>query len=108
MPIAAAIQARRLLHFTYDGFRRTVEPHTYGTDRKGHKALRAYQVGGGSARTTSGVTKLLPVSKPSFDGPIRQFRLKAAHRRKFCLTIVQVTHHARLRSAPSRSRRTRR
>ena len=48
MPIAAAIQARRLLTFTYDGFRRTVEPHTYGTDRKGHKALRAYQVGGGS------------------------------------------------------------
>jgi hypothetical protein len=42
MPIAAAIQARRLLHFTYDGFRRTVEPHTYGTDRKGHKAPWAY------------------------------------------------------------------
>lgn len=48
MSIATAIQRRSLLSFTYDGFRRTVEPHTYGMDTKGHMALRAYQVGGGS------------------------------------------------------------
>lgn len=48
MSIAAAIQSRNLLSFMYDGFNRTVEPHTYGTDTKGHMALRAYQVGGGS------------------------------------------------------------
>ena len=48
MNIAAAIQARNLVTFSYDGFRRTVEPHTYGVDTKGHMALRAYQVGGGS------------------------------------------------------------
>ena len=48
MNIATAIQGRNLLSFTYDGFRRTVEPHTYGTDTKGHQALRAYQVAGGS------------------------------------------------------------
>lgn len=48
MDISAAILGRNLLSFTYDGFRRTVEPHTYGTDTKGHLALRAYQVGGGS------------------------------------------------------------
>lgn len=48
MLIAEAIQRRRLLTFSYDGYRRTVEPHTYGIDRKGHRALRAYQVGGGS------------------------------------------------------------
>lgn len=48
MQIAAAIRARQLLTFTYDGFSRTVEPHTYGIDKKGHKALRAYQVSGGS------------------------------------------------------------
>lgn len=48
MSIATAIQRRSLLSFTYDGFRRTVEPHTYGMDTKGHMALRAYQVDGGS------------------------------------------------------------
>ena len=48
MSIVTAIQSRNLLSFVYDGFRRTVEPHTYGMDAKGHMALRAYQVGGGS------------------------------------------------------------
>jgi len=46
--IATAIQGRNLLSFMYDGFRRTVEPHTFGMDAKGHMALRAYQVDGGS------------------------------------------------------------
>jgi predicted DNA-binding transcriptional regulator YafY len=48
MSIAQAIQSQHLLTFSYDGYPRTVEPHTYGIDRKGHRALRAYQVGGGS------------------------------------------------------------
>lgn len=48
MSIATAIQGRNLLSFMYDGYRRMVEPHTYGTDTKGHTALRAYKVGGGS------------------------------------------------------------
>lgn len=48
MSIATAVQGRNLLSFMYDGYRRTVEPHTYGTDKKGHSALRAYQVAGGS------------------------------------------------------------
>jgi hypothetical protein len=48
MNIVNAIQNRNLLSFVYDGFTRTVEPHTYGTDTKGHLALRAYQVSGGS------------------------------------------------------------
>lgn len=48
MSIESAIEGRHLLAFTYDGFHRTVEPHTYGVDGKGHPALRAYQVGGGS------------------------------------------------------------
>jgi hypothetical protein len=46
--IASAIQSRNLLSFVYDGFLRTVEPHTFGVDAKGHAALRAYQVAGGS------------------------------------------------------------
>jgi len=48
MIIERAIQNRHLLAFTYDGFSRTVEPHTCGIDSKGHRALRAFQVGGGS------------------------------------------------------------
>lgn len=48
MNICEAINSRRLLTFYYDGYSRTVEPHTAGTDKKGHEALRAYQVSGGS------------------------------------------------------------
>jgi hypothetical protein len=48
LTLATAIQGRNLLFFIYGGFRRIVEPHTFGMDAKGHKALRAYQVGGGS------------------------------------------------------------
>lgn len=48
MQIDSAIRNRQLLSFTYDGFARVVEPHTNGIDNKGHKALRAFQVQGGS------------------------------------------------------------
>ena len=49
MELSRAIREKRLLPFSYDGFQRTVEPHTYGLDKKGHKAVRAYQVGGASS-----------------------------------------------------------
>lgn len=48
MSIASAIQNLQLLSFTYDGYSRVVEPHTFGIDKKGHAALRAYQLRGGS------------------------------------------------------------
>ena len=48
MIICEAINNNNLLTFTYDGYSRIVEPHTFGTDKKGHEALRAYQVSGGS------------------------------------------------------------
>lgn len=48
MTICNAIRGRCLLEFTYHGYHRVVEPHTFGRDRKGHLALRAYQVGGES------------------------------------------------------------
>ena len=48
MDIRAAIENRQLLRFTYRGYLRTVEPHIYGIDGKGHHALSGYQVGGGS------------------------------------------------------------
>ncbi len=48
MIIEKTIHNRKLLAFTYDGFIRTVEAHTYGIDSKGHLALRAFQISGGS------------------------------------------------------------
>lgn len=48
MQIKTAIQNKQLLSFVYDGYPRVVEPHTYGLDKKGHPAIRAYQVRGGS------------------------------------------------------------
>jgi len=35
-----------MLEITYNGSRRTVEPHIYGTDTKGHEALLGYQISG--------------------------------------------------------------
>lgn len=48
MQIKTAIQNKQLLSFIYDGYPRVVEPHTYGLDKKGHPALRTYQIRGGS------------------------------------------------------------
>jgi predicted DNA-binding transcriptional regulator YafY len=42
-----AIRDKCLVTFRYDGETRVVEPHCYGVDTKGHKALRAFQVGKG-------------------------------------------------------------
>ena len=44
--ICQAISDLQLISFIYDGHSRVVEPHTYGVDIKGHRALRAYQVRG--------------------------------------------------------------
>jgi hypothetical protein len=48
VPIPDAIATKRLLQFIYDGYPRTVEPHTYGIDASGRLALVAFQVAGGS------------------------------------------------------------
>ncbi|MBK6907473.1 MAG: hypothetical protein IPH08_10460 [Rhodocyclaceae bacterium] len=48
MTICDAIKGKSLLSFIYHGHPRIVQPHTYGIDEKGHKALRAYQIGGTS------------------------------------------------------------
>ncbi len=48
MNIASAIHDCHLLSFVYDRFPRVVEPHCFGIDKKGHPALRGYQVQGGS------------------------------------------------------------
>jgi len=46
--ICSAIHNLQLISFSYDDRPRTVEPHTFGVDTKGHRALRAYQVRGWS------------------------------------------------------------
>lgn len=40
MSIVDAIETRHLLTFNYDGYMRTLEPHTFGIDRKGHLAVK--------------------------------------------------------------------
>lgn len=44
---AAAIGDKRIVEMTYDGHRRIVEPHAYGTSRRGNPVVRAYQTQGG-------------------------------------------------------------
>lgn len=48
MDIAGAIANKQRLQFGYRGYSRVVEPHTYGIDKKGQRALVGYQVSGGS------------------------------------------------------------
>jgi len=47
--ICKAIQDRRLLHFYYGNYPRTVEPYLVGTTTAGNAALRCYQISSGSA-----------------------------------------------------------
>ena len=63
MDFSSAIQRRQLLTFVYDSLARVVEPHCYGIDGKGHHAIRAYQVGGGSESGESIGWKLFHVSE---------------------------------------------
>jgi predicted DNA-binding transcriptional regulator YafY len=44
--ILTAIRDRMLLEFSYDGWHRVVEPHTYGVNRKKHEVLSAWQLSG--------------------------------------------------------------
>ena len=50
--LAQAIEERRVVTFTYDGFLRVVEPFLLGTTTAGRSALRAYQTAGGSRSGT--------------------------------------------------------
>lgn len=50
--LAQAIEERRVVTFTYDGFLHVVEPFLLGTTTAGRSALRAYQTAGGSRSGT--------------------------------------------------------
>ncbi len=47
--LVRAILERRLLHFSYHGHPRVVEPHAYGVSAEGEAVLHGYQTAGGSA-----------------------------------------------------------
>ena len=44
--IVSAIKNKLVLSFTYHGYRRVVEPHTYGRDDKQVEKLSAWQISG--------------------------------------------------------------
>ena len=44
--LCQAIDARKVVHFFYDGEYRFAEPHCYGVSKHGHEMLRAYQTSG--------------------------------------------------------------
>ena len=44
--ICRAIREYRLIKLRYDWGLRTVEPHSYGRNHKGHDLLRCYQIAG--------------------------------------------------------------
>ncbi|MDN3203773.1 hypothetical protein [Algoriphagus sediminis] len=74
--IIKAIENRNLLEFEYDGYSRTVEPHTLGVSKTGKETLSAYQTAGDSARGSVPCWGLFSLSKieyleildDSFDG----------------------------------------
>ena len=63
--LTEAIKQRRVLSVFYDGYSRTVEPHTYGINSAGHEAVSCYQVGGGSSSGKAEGWKMLLISKLS-------------------------------------------
>jgi predicted DNA-binding transcriptional regulator YafY len=48
--IRKALKGRKKLILSYEGTRRTVEPHTFGISRTGNLALCAWQLTGGSGQ----------------------------------------------------------
>lgn len=64
--ICKAIAEKRLLSFTYEGFNRIVEPHTYGVTTAGNEAIRCYQVRGSGSDGRSTGWHLMTLSKISF------------------------------------------
>lgn len=80
--IAKAIVNRELLSFTYNGFPRLVEPHTYGLSSTGKESLLAYQVKGGHASGHREPWHLFSIIKMSgvisagqrFDGPRSDYK----------------------------------
>jgi len=61
--IINAINNKQLLQLQYHGYSRTVEPHTYGINKKGNEVISCYQVAGGSESNERQGWKLLLVEE---------------------------------------------
>lgn len=61
--INLAIQSRKIITFTYEGYSRTAEPYCFGIDKKGNKAIRAFQISGGSSSGISQGWKLFLINE---------------------------------------------
>lgn len=61
--ISAAISRQNRIEFTYDGFKRIVEPHTLGLDAAGKELLCGYQVAGDSRSGVSEGWKFFAVDQ---------------------------------------------
>jgi hypothetical protein len=61
--IISAINGKKLLSLTYDGHHRVVEPHAYGTTKKGNDILRCFQIKGGHSSDKPHDWNLLTVSE---------------------------------------------
>ena len=79
--LVRAILERRLLHFSYGGYPRVVEPHAYGVSTAGEVVLHGYQTAGGSASEpppgwrTFTVAEMgeIVVAETGFSGPRRSY-----------------------------------
>lgn len=63
--IAAAIAARTVIEFDYDGEHRSAEPYAHGESKVGNELLRAFQLDGGSQSGQPFGWKLFAVAKMS-------------------------------------------
>lgn len=81
--ISAAISQRNRIEFTYDGFKRIVEPHTLGLDATGKEVLCGYQVEGDSRSGVSEGWKFFAVDqmKQCVVRPEKFFSPRPAYRR---------------------------
>jgi hypothetical protein len=61
--ISKAIAEKKLIAFSYDGFRRIVEPHTLGLDTRRKPLLCGYQIAGESRSGVSEGWKFFTVAR---------------------------------------------
>lgn len=92
-----AIHQHRLVHFTYKGHERTVEPHLYGETSTGEPALAAYQIAGGSESgdkpswrlfACAGIERLTVVDTPFHPRPGFGANAKNPWRRIFAQVVA--------------------
>lgn len=85
--IIDAIRNRRVINFTYDGERRSAEPHCYGIDTKGHEALRAWQRNKGWRLFHLSEIRQLSVDAATFTGPRPGYNPNDKHMQRIIVAL---------------------